>query len=146
MNAAPRLAIAVTGALPLVLLVTFALRHEIPTLIDPCVQWGQGSSGSARLPGPPPCMDHVSAVSETRAHAIVRLTIVNGLLLTVSILGLSGAVRGRRGLCLAAAISLVLLTVPLILGLTGFVTLFSGLCFFGAWAMLRKDSAWRVLR
>ena len=132
------LAFAVAGALPVIGVVLFALHHELPTFWDPCMNWGQGNRVSLRLPGPPPCGNRMAGSSETKSQAIVRLVLVTGSLLSLAILGLAGALRGRENLCLSAALVLFMLTIPLSVGLSGLVTLFCGICFVGSWFMLRS--------
>src|SRR5437870_5126133 len=67
------------------------LSPELPRFFDPCFLWAE-SDGSAR-PGVGPCRGRGGGTSETRAGAVLRLFVVQGMMLVASARGIKGAYR-----------------------------------------------------
>jgi hypothetical protein len=125
--------LAIVGAVPLMWFVSFSLSAELPRLFvdDPCFVWGQGQPNSSRLPaGSFPCELRGGRTSETKTSAFTRLVVIQGGMLASAVLALIGSYTGRRRLCIAAFVLILVICMPLMLGRYGVITLFSALCFF----------------
>ena len=123
---APRLArgLSVIGAVPLICFVALSLYKELPRLVvdDPCFVWGQTNTTQLSV-GRPPCEYFMSGTSETKAGAVVRLTIIQGTILGATVLALVGSFKRRPVLCAVGFLMIAVVSVPLMLGGLGIATL-----------------------
>lgn len=115
--------VSLIAALPAGLVAAVSLARAVPDFFDPCFQWATGSStetegmvthtfSGALAPGGP-CRS-IRASSETKLHALARLTLVPGGILAAVTLAGFGAVRSRSMFSVLAALLILLESVPLI--------------------------------
>lgn len=122
------IAAALLGALICGTLAVWSLSRALPRFSDPCHRWGVSMSAGAELSIPPggPCLV-ISASSETKAQAAVRLAAINGGLLLTALLGVLGIVLARPRTAVLAAALLVLLSLPLVFSVAWVTSLSAGL-------------------
>src|SRR2546428_12300769 len=83
--------LAVVAILPITFIAVTTLFYEASDLINPCVHWGTGMSGSTAFALGGSCSVATSA-SETIPQAILRLTLIQGGILISAVLGVVGVV------------------------------------------------------
>ncbi len=107
-----QLFVALLLALPICVLAVWSIGVTASSLFNPCVSWG-GDSGSAGA-DTRPCKLHTMS-SETRAHAIIVMLAVPGMMLLATFLAAWGAAKHRPRLTAVAAVLMFLEAVPLAL-------------------------------
>jgi hypothetical protein len=127
----PAVAIAILGALPALLLVTWSSSRTISQFWDPCFQWGISHRGSMHISPGGPCRA-MGGTSETKAQAVVRLTLVHGGILIASLLAILGALLSRPLLSVLGAGLIFFEAIPLIWSFAWLTVFVSGLFLLAA--------------
>ena len=124
-------AISLLAVLPPLLLVSWSLSRTLPQFSDPCFQWGISQRGSMHLSPRGPCRA-MGGTSETKAQAVVRLTLVHGGILIASLLAVLGALLSRPLLSVLGAGLMFFESIPLISSFAWLTVLVSGLLLLAA--------------
>jgi hypothetical protein len=104
--------------LPMGLGAIWSLSNYAEELLDPCMHWGTGSSGSYSIsaqvrPGDP-CGGGFKGTTQTRGQAAVTALLVPGVILMAAALALFAASTSRPGLLVISACMMFLEAAPLI--------------------------------
>ena len=142
------LILALIAAAPVGLLGIGSLVHSVPKFFDPCLQWGsvqqrvvsnssyaKGNLSSALVREPGPCTQRISATTETKAEALMRLILVSGGLDAAGTLGILGALGSLPLLTVSGAVILFLESLALIFSFAPLTI---------ASAMLLLIAAWKI--
>jgi hypothetical protein len=98
---------------PIGLIAVVSLVGQIPDFFNPCLKWGMSGGGSISESSAGPCST-AGGMSETMPQAIVRLTLVQGGILTAIGVGLVGFLRSRPALLTVGSLILFFESVPLV--------------------------------
>jgi hypothetical protein len=110
-----------------------AIAMTVPHFSDPCFRWGSDASSRSRAsftgtgiirPGDP--CQYYAATSETKTEAVVRLSLVPGVVLFAAVLGTIGVLGGRATRTLVASVFMLLEAVPLVFTLAPLAILTGG--------------------
>jgi hypothetical protein len=127
----PAVAIAILAALPALLLVTWSSSRTIPQFWDPCFQWGISHRGGMYV-SPGGACRAMEGTSETKAQAVVRLTLVQGGILIASLLAILGALLSRPLLSVLGAGLVFFEAIPLMWSFAWLTVFVSGLFLLAA--------------
>jgi hypothetical protein len=95
----------------------WGLWQEAPMFWDPCQEWGIRSGGSHAIRPGDPCQ-RWSGTSETKAQAVLRLALVQGVILLAGGLAVAAGWRAAAGPALAAGLLMAGEGVVLFLGIS----------------------------
>lgn len=138
------LALIVYSAVPAIILAAGTLAIEVPSFFDPCLSWGQKSSGSVELPSEGSCAQGVSGRSDTKGEAVMRLLLIDGGILLGCALGILGLLKANLGLTLSGSAILIVESVPLALGFSWVLTAISAFLFPLIYWVTRKETRTRL--
>jgi hypothetical protein len=124
-------AIALVAVLLPVLMVSWSLSQTLPQFSDPCFQWGISQRGSMHISPAGPC-HAMGGTSETKAQAVVRLTLIHGGILIASLLAILGALWSRPLLSVLGAGLIFFESIPLIFSFAWLTVFVSGLFLLAA--------------
>ncbi len=103
---------------PMGLIAAWSVSKYLEELLDPCIHWSMGSSGSFTLPAQTkpgdPCGGGFKATSRTKGQAAVMGLMVPGCILMAVILALIGAALSRPGIIVVVACIMFLEAIPLV--------------------------------
>jgi hypothetical protein len=111
------LGLALAVAVPLVYVSMRSAFAELSSFADPCVLWGHQSGPLS----PSESCPSVSAISETKLGVVRRLLLVQGTAIVAACLGLIGAYRSRPNVTFLGAVTLFLLSIPMMVSYGPFV-------------------------
>ena len=102
------LGLAFAVAVPLVYVSMWSAFSELSSFSNPCVLWGHQSGPLS----PSESCPSVSAISETKMSAVLRLLLVQGTAMVAACLGLIGAYWSLPKVTFLGAVLLFLLSIP----------------------------------
>src|ERR1022692_797574 len=107
--------LAVVIIAPIVVFAAWTALLEVGDLFNPCLTWGIGNVGVGTLNpvATGPCTISAGGTSETISQAVTMLVLIQGSILTASILGVFGIIRALPRVVSFAGIILFVESVPL---------------------------------
>ena len=124
------LILAVIVSAPVAAVAVWSVTRTVSQMLDPCVRWEPGASGSGSMSasiGPNDVCRSVTMNGESKLRAVTTAALVPGVLLLSTLLATTGVARARRWLIFVAA-GLMLAETPVVFTIAP-LTLITGLLY-----------------
>jgi len=98
---------------PIGLIAVISLILQVPDFFNPCLKWGMASGGSISVSPGSPCST-VGGASETMLQAVLRITLVQGVILLSVGIGIFGFLRNHPRFVIVGSVILIFESIPFV--------------------------------